>query len=166
MAKIGIFYGSSTGHTEKIAELIAKAFGDDATTINVSDASPDDLNKFPNLIFGTSTWDIGGMQDDWEDFIEMLKKADLKKKKIALFGLGDQENFPDSFADGMGVLYDQIAGKTTIVGAWPTDGYEFEESDALKDGKFVGLVIDEDNQSKLTGERVKMWVEMLRTEFV
>ncbi|HPR59091.1 MAG TPA: flavodoxin [Bacteroidales bacterium] len=166
MAKIGIFYGSSTGHTEKIAELIAKAFGKEAITINVSDATLDDLNKFPYLIFGTSTWDIGGMQDDWEDFVEMLKKADLKKKKIALFGLGDQENFPDSFADGMGVLYDLIAGKTTIVGAWPTDGYVFEESDAMRDGKFVGLVIDEDNQSKLTGERVKMWVEMLSKEFV
>lgn len=166
MAKIGIFYGSSTGHTEKVADLIANAFGEGALTINVGDASEKDLDKFPYLIFGTSTWDIGGMQDDWEDFIEVIENADLKKKKVALFGLGDQENFPDSFADGLGVLFSKIDGKTSVVGSWPTEGYEFEESDAVKDGKFVGLVIDEDNQPKMTDERVRQWVELLKKEFV
>ncbi|MBE0639252.1 MAG: flavodoxin FldA [Bacteroidales bacterium] len=165
MAKIGIFYGSSTGHTEKVAVLLAQAFGNDAITLDVADASKTDLDKFPYLIFGTSTWDIGGMQDDWEDFMEMVQQTDLRNKKIALFGLGDQENFPDSFADGIGVLYNQIADKSKVVGAWPTEGYEFDESEAVKDGKFVGLVIDEDNQSKLTDERVKKWVEMLKKEF-
>ena len=165
MAKIGIFYGSSTGHTEKVAELIAKAFGTEAFTIDVSDATAEDLNKFPYLILGTSTWDIGGMQDDWEDFIETLQNADLKKKKVALFGLGDQENFPDSFADGPGVIYKAIAGKTTIVGQWPVEGYEFDESEAVVDGKFVGLIIDEDNQSKLTADRIATWVEQLKKEF-
>ncbi len=166
MAKIGIFYGSSTGHTEKVADLIENAFGEDAMTINVADASEKDLDKFPYLILGTPTWEIGGMQDDWDDFAEVLEKANLKKKKVALFGLGDQENFPDGFTDGMGVLYRKIEGKTKIVGAWPTEGYEFDESEAVKDGKFVGLVIDEDNQPKLTAERVTKWVAMLKKEFV
>ncbi len=165
MAKIGIFYGSSTGHTEKVAELIKKAFGKDAVSINVDDASEDDLKKFSCLIFGTPTWDIGSMQDDWEDFIDIVKKAELKKKKVALFGLGDQENFPDSFADGVGVLYNAIADKTNIVGAWPLDGYTFDESDAVEDGKFVGLIIDEDNQPNLTTGRVEKWVDMLKKEF-
>lgn len=165
MAKIGIFYGSSTGHTEKVAELLGHAFGDDAITINVEDATEEDLKKFPYLIFGTPTWDIGSMQEDWEDFIDLVKKADLKKKKVALFGLGDQENFPDSFADGIGVLHDEIAKKTNIVGAWPVDDYIFEASDAVKNEKFVGLIIDEDNQPKLTEERIKKWVEMLKKEF-
>jgi len=88
MAKIGIFYGSSTGHTEKVAELIGQAFGDNAITINVDDATEDDLKKFPYLIFGTSTWDIGSMQDDWEDFIDLVKKADLKKKKVSFVRFG------------------------------------------------------------------------------
>jgi len=166
MAKIGIFYGSSTGHTEKVADLIANTFGEDAMTINVADASVKDLDKFPYLIFGTPTWEIGGMQDDWDDFADVLEKADLKKKKVALFGLGDQENFAEGFADGLGVLYRKIEGKTKIVGAWPTEGYEFDESEAVKDGKFVGLVIDEDNQPKLTAERVTKWVAMLKKEFV
>jgi flavodoxin I len=165
MAKIGIIYGSSTGHTEKVAELIKNAFGKDAITINVDDATEGDLKKFPYLIFGTPTWDIGSMQDDWEDFIDQVVNADLEDKKVALFGLGDQEHFSDSFADGLGVLYNEIAQKTNIVGAWPIDGYNFDESDAVKDGKFVGLIIDEDNQPKLTDERVKRWVDMLKKEF-
>ncbi len=165
MAKIGIFYGSSTGHTEKVAELIARSFGDQAVPINVSDATAEDLKKFPYLILGTSTWDIGGMQDDWEDFIETLQNADLKTKKVALFGLGDQENFPDSFADGPGVIWKAISGKTTIVGEWPTEGYQFDESEAVVDGKFVGLVIDEDNQPKLTAGRINAWVDQLKKDF-
>jgi flavodoxin I len=167
MVKIGIFYGSSTGNTEKIADLIRNAFGsENATTINVEDADPKDLEKFPYLIFGTSTWGIGDLQDDWDDFIEVVENADLSGKKVALFGLGDQEIYTDSFADGVAKIYRRIAGKTTIVGSWPNQDYLFDESEALKDGKFVGLIIDEDNQTKLTVQRVTSWVEGLKKEFV
>lgn len=167
MEKIGIFYGSSTGNTEKVADLIKQAFGDDkAATINVEDAGPKDLDKFQYLVFGTSTWGIGDMQDDWEDFIEVVENSDLKNKKIALFGLGDQEIYTDSFADGIAKIYEKIADKTTLVGSWPRDGYVFDESEALKDGKFIGLIIDEDNQSKLTVQRVINWVETLKKEFI
>jgi flavodoxin I len=167
MEKIGIFFGSSTGNTEKVADLIKSNFTDGfATTINVEDASLEDLEKFPYLIFGTSTWGIGDMQDDWEEFMEVVEMANLKNKKVALFGLGDQEIYSDSFADGIARIYDKIKNKTTIVGAWPNEGYLFDESEALKKGRFVGLIIDEDNQSKLTVGRVSKWVDELKSEFV
>lgn len=165
MAKIGIFYGSSTGNTEKVAELISSAFGDDAVTINVEDASKEDIDKFKYLVFGVSTWDIGDVQEDWTEFIESVKEADLKDKKVAIFGLGDQEAYDESFADGAGKLYSAISRKTNIVGQWPTKGYDFVESEAVKNKKFVGLIIDEDNQKELTAQRVKDWVEMLKKEF-
>lgn len=165
MPKIGIFYGSSTGHAEKVAHLLADQFGQEAVTINVADASAEDLQKFPYLILGTSTWDIGAMQDDWEDFMDQLRSADLKDKKVALYGLGDQENYPEGFADGLGVLYRELEGRTTIVGKWPAEGYRFIESEAFVDGQFVGLVIDDDNQPKLTPERVKQWADQLKKEF-
>lgn len=133
--------------------------------INVEDASKADLNKFPYLVLGTPTWEIGEMQEDWLDFIDEVKKADLKKKKIAIFGLGDQEASSDSFADGAGRLYDAVADKATIIGVWPTGGYDFAESMAVKDGKFVGLIIDEDNQKDKTLERVNAWVEILKKDF-
>lgn len=37
----------------------------------------------------------------------------------------------------------------TIVGDFPVEGYDFEHSPAVRDGKFVGLPIDEVNQSEL-----------------
>jgi flavodoxin I len=166
MAMIGVFYGSSTGNSEKVAEKIVQAFGpDNAVSINVEDAGIEDLDRYKYLIFGTSTWGIGDMQDDWEEFIETIDAANLKNKKVALFGLGDQEVYSDSFVDGMGKLYRKLKGKTNIVGFWPQEGYLFDESIAVVGDKFVGLPLDEDNQQKLTDERIINWVKMLQKEF-
>lgn len=165
MKKIGIFYGSSTGNTEVVAEKLKALFGKDAETRNIDIASKEDLEGYDYLIFGTSTWGIGDMQDDWEDFVEVLEEANFGKKKVALFGLGDQLNYRESFVDGMGAIYDAIYDRVDIVGAWPLDGYRFKESAAVKNGKFVGLPIDKENQAELTDERLREWVEMLKKEF-
>ena len=45
-----------------------------------------------------------------------------------------------------------------------TDGYTFDESASVVDGKFVGLAIDEDNESDKTEERINAWVEQLKGE--
>jgi flavodoxin I len=167
MVTIGVFYGSSTGNSEKVAEKIVRTFGvENAISINVEDATEKDLKKFKYLVFGTSTWGIGDMQDDWEEFILVVEKVGLKNKKVALFGLGDQEIYSDSFADGMAKVYRRIKDIANIVGSWPVEGYVFDDSDALVDNKFVGLVLDEDNQSDLTDERVNGWVKILQKEFV
>ena len=49
-----------------------------------------------------------------------------------------------------------------IVGHWPNEGYEFNASSALEADKFVGLVIDQDNQYDLTDERLDAWLETLK----
>jgi len=166
MKKIGIFYGSSTGQTEMVAEKLHTLLGEEnAELINVDMATKEDLERFPYLIFGTPTWGVGEMQDDWEDFSEIVSKANLKGKKIALFGLGDQDTYPDSFADGVGILYQKIKDNTEIVGRWPKNGYVFNESEAFLDNSFIGLIIDQENQSDKTVERLSKWVEMLKKEF-
>jgi flavodoxin I len=165
--KIGIFYGSSTGQTEKVAEKLQQIFGEDnADLINVDTATEKDLKKYPYLVFGTPTWGVGEMQDDWEDFSEIVEGTDLKGKKVALFGLGDQDTYPDSFADGVGMLYNKIKDKAKIVGKWPKGGYVFYESEALRDDQFVGLIIDQENQSAKTTDRLTKWAEQLKKEFV
>jgi len=167
MKKIGIFYGSSTGQTEKVAEKLQLMLGEEnAELINVDIATKEDLEKYPYLIFGTPTWGVGEMQDDWEDFSETVVKANLKGKKIALFGLGDQDTYPDSFADGVGVLYDKIKDKATIVGQWPKTGYLFHESEAYRDKSFVGLILDQENQPEKTAERLEKWIDLIKKEFV
>jgi flavodoxin I len=168
MAKIGIFYGSTTGNTEKVAELIRKGFGDDnADVYNVDVTEPADIDKYSYLIFGVSTWGVSDLQDDFEDFMEILEKVDFKGKKVALFGLGDQSTYTDTFVDAMGILYDWLKKKgVKIVGFVSRKGYSFNDSMALIKDQLAGLAIDEEFESHLTGQRVADWVEGLKKEFV
>jgi flavodoxin I len=68
--------------------------------------------------------------------------------------------------DAPGIIYERIKEKgATFVGAWPTDGYNFEASKAVINGKFLGLAIDEDNQKDLTAGRIEKWAAQLKSEF-
>lgn len=166
MTKIGIFYGSTGGNTEMVAQNIQEALGvENADLHDVASASADDLQKYDHLILGTSTWGDGDLQDDWDIFISELDKTDLAGKKIALFGLGDQEIYPDTFVDGMGIIYEKVIEKgAAVLGFWHNNGYNFDNSTAVKGESFVGLVIDEDNESEKTDDRVKKWIEQLIKE--
>ena len=87
MKKIGIFYGSSTGTTQGIAETIASKLGVPASdVIDVSKINADMVKEYEVLLLGTSTWGDGELQDDWYDGVKVLKESDLKEKTIALFG--------------------------------------------------------------------------------
>jgi flavodoxin I len=168
MAKIGLFFGTQTGKTETVAEMIQKEFGGEAIVElhDISSASTEDFAPYDALIIGCPTWNIGELQSDWEGFYDELDDIDFASKKVAYFGMGDQIGYADNFQDALGILEEKIAslgGKT--VGYWPTDGYDFNESKALKNGKFVGLALDEDNQSDLTEQRIKTWVAGLKGEF-
>lgn len=167
MENVGIFYGSSTGTTESAAEQIQKEFGEDIIHIyDVIDASSKDIEQYSNLIFGSSTWGIGDMQDDFDVFLSEIQKANLEGKKVAIFGLGDQDTYADSFVDAIGLIYEVLEDKgCEVVGKIPTDGYEYDESKAEIDGQFVGLPLDEENQSNLSDERITKWVEQLKNQF-
>lgn len=168
MGKIGIFYGGSLkGSTYKAAQSIIKFFGKDLAELhNVATASSEDLEKYDCLILGTSAWGIGEMHQDWERFIDVLVEAKLDDKKIALFGLGDQVEYPESFVDGMGTVFCRLPNKENVVGYWSTKGYSYYFSTAEKEGgNFVGLALDEDSQPELTEERISKWVTQLRKEF-
>ncbi len=166
MGKIGIFYGSTLGNCKSVAEKINKKFGiENADLINIEKASEKDLKKYKYLILGTSTWGVGEMQEDWENFAHKLEKIDMTGKKIALFGIGDQVEWIDSFVNGMGMLHHSMAKLATVVGFTSTEGYNFEISLAIKNNKFVGLAIDDVNQADLTDKRISDWVEQLKKEF-
>ena len=98
MKKIGIFYGSSTGTTQGIAETIASKLGVPASdVIDVSKMNADMVKEYEVLLLGTSTWGDGELQDDWYDGVKVLKESDLKEKTIALFGCGDAESYCDTY---------------------------------------------------------------------
>jgi flavodoxin I len=164
MSKTGIFYGSSGGNTKEIAKEIASKLGVASVDIHdVASAKANDLAPYDVLLFGTSTWGLGDLQDDWEDFIRVLPTADLSGKKVALFGCGDSSSYSDTFCDAMGKIYQAIKDHTTIIGFTDTSGYSFDESESVIDNQFVGLAIDEDNESNLSAARINNWTEKIKS---
>lgn len=158
--KTHIIYGSDGGATRSVAKKIAKKIT--AEVFDISTARVADFEDCDLLILGAPTYDIGELQDDWKTGIATLKAANLAGKKVALFGLGDQMSYPDSFADAVGTLYDTVSGKDAeIIGQTATDGYAFEASKAVRDGAFVGLIIDQDSQSGKSAERIENWTSRL-----
>ena len=102
------------------------------------------------------------MQDDWFGFLPTIKETGLAGKTVAVFGVGDQFSYSDTYVNAMGELYDAAkAAGANIIGATSTDGYSFNESTAVRDGKFVGLALDYDNQSDLSDDRIAAWVAQI-----
>jgi flavodoxin I len=166
MAKIGLFYGSTTGKTADAAEQIQAALGGDSVVdlFDIADQEVTDLAEYDYLIIGCPTWNIGEVQDDWDALTDELDQVDFSGKTVAYFGTGDQIGYADNFQDAMGILEEKIAalgGKT--VGHWPAEGYEHTESRALRDGKFCGLALDDDNESEKTEERIATWCAQVKS---
>ena len=161
MKKTVVIYGSSTGTCQSIAEKIAAKLGVEA--IDVANLNADAVSEAENLILGTSTWGAGELQDDWVDGLETLKGLDLNGKTVALFGCGDAESYGDTFCGAMAEIYNKIKDKgVTFVGAVPTDGYTFDDSEAVIDGKFVGLALDDVNEDDKTDERIDAWIDSIK----
>lgn len=162
--QIAIFYGSTMGATEKVANIISEQL--EADMFNIDSASKEEFDKYDTIIIGSSTWGFGDLQDDWEAFFDMNGIPNLKDKKVAIFGLGDQDDHKDVFVNAIGILHDicKNAG-AKIFGYWPIEGYDFGTgTTAVRDGHFLGLPIDEINQAKLTKDRINKWIKQIKEE--
>lgn len=160
---IGVFYGSTTGVTQEMAETIAEKLG--AEVFNVSDADPQAMSGFDCLVLGSSTWGLGDLQDDWADYLDKADLSGLSGKKVALFGCGDQSSYSDTFCDAMAEIKDRLSSAgVTFVGRVSAEGYE--GCGRSKEGdQFIGLALDDNNQSDLSAERIDSWVAQLKSEF-
>jgi flavodoxin I len=175
MAKVGIFFGTDTGNTRKVAKNIAKQLGDVAgKPDNIKNVSVDDLLAYDVLILGSPTYGDGELPgltagtstESWEEFLPNLSGADFSGKTIALYGLGDQAGYPANFVDAIGMLYDAFADcGAQFIGFTSTEGYEFDRSKAVLDDQFVGLVLDEDNQKELTEGRLADWLKQIESSW-
>ena len=164
MAKIGLFFDTDTGNTRKVAKMINKLFDEgDIEMKNISKVEPADFDRFSAFILGTPTLGEGELPENWDAFMPSLDDMNFTGKTIALFGLGDQEEYAHEFVDCLGILYEKFESLgATFTGFWPLDGYEYDISRAELDGEFAGLVLDQDNQSDLTAERVETWVAQVK----
>eukprot|EP00934_Nitzschia_sp_Nitz4_P001569 Nitzschia sp. Nitz4//scaffold3_size479765//91933//93357//NITZ4_000035-RA/size479765-processed-gene-0.90-mRNA-1//-1//CDS//3329550563//1569//frame0 len=174
MAKVGVFFGTSTGSTESVADMIKDKFGDDAEgpfDIEALEGSvKDNFGKYDALVVGTPTWNTGADTErsgtGWDEiYYSALPELDLKGKKVAVFGLGDQISYCENYADATGELHDVFEGLgCKMMGYTSTEGYEHEASKSQRGDKFCGLLCDMVNQEDLSEGRVDKWVEQLKGE--
>lgn len=158
-----VIYGSSTGTCEAIAEKIASKLGCEA--VNVQELTTEIIDNHQNLVLGTSTWGAGELQDDWYDGLKILNESDLSGKVIAFFGCGDCESYSDTFVGGMGELYNGIKDSGAhFIGSVDTDGYTYDDSEAIIDGRFIGLPLDEINEEDKSDSRIEEWLSAISAE--
>jgi flavodoxin I len=170
-ATIGLFFGSTGGAGAAAADLIKDLIETTGlATVEIHDIAFSDLKQleqYSYLILGISTWNIGQLQDDWALKFKQLDDVDLSGKPVAIYGMGDQYGYPDSYVDAIGILSEKVIER----GAEPAGfqlvdaSYEFEYSQAVLDGVFVGLALDDDNQSELTRPRTQAWVATVLEDF-
>lgn len=170
MAKIGLFYGTDTGNTERVAKKVkelveAKIGAGEVELLEIYKKKKEDMAKFDLLILGMPTWYDGELQGDWEEYISEMNQVDFTGKKVAFFGLGDQYGYASYFCDALGV-FAEIVEKNggTLVGLTSVAGYEHDFSKAQRGDQFVGLCLDVDNQDELTEERTSTWVQQVLNE--
>lgn len=171
MNKIGLFFGTETGTTRLVAKKMQKKIGDELCDkpLNVNRISPEDMLQYDALILGTPSYGIGEIpghgasgcfEPNWAEFFDKMPEApDFSGKRIAFFGLGAQERYADRFCSSLYPLVMKFkAWGAEIVGDWPNEGYTFDQSAALVDGRFLGLIIDQRTQGMFTDERIDRWL--------
>lgn len=167
MSKTAIIYSFHTQKSKKVAEKITEAFGkDQLEAVNAEELTKEIIEKYDHFILSAPTWFDGELPNYWDEFVPDLEEMDLSKKSFAIFGLGDQKGYPENFCDAIGLLADILEGcGAKIVGQTSVEGYTYEASRAQRGDKFIGLPLDQENQARLTKDRVGKWVEKLKEEF-
>ncbi|WP_114994318.1 flavodoxin FldA [Synechococcus sp. UW179A] len=163
-----IFFATSTGKTEDIADRLKELLGTDAKDVD-SISGVDELASAEALVCCIPTWNTGADEarsgTAWDDLITEIPDQDFGGKPVAILGLGDSSGYGDYFCDAMEELYSAFKKSgAKMIGQVSPEGYTFDESKSVVDGKFCGLPIDEDNESELTDQRLSSWVEQINSE--
>jgi flavodoxin I len=164
-----LFYGTQSGMTQDVAEQIQAAMPDlISEVIDISRSSPEEIQNESLLILGSSNWGDGELTDDWDFFWPKMDQIDFTGKQVALFSVGDSYSYCDHFCSAMRIFYDKVLERgATIVGRGGHESeYDFSHSDAVIGGYFVGLAVDELNESDKTAPRIDEWSQRVRSELL
>jgi len=160
MRAVGLLYDTQTGNAEEVTGLDITA---------VDDLYASDLKGYDGLIVGCPTWNTGADEyrsgTAWDDLLEDIKGLSLSGKPVAVFGCGDSVGYGDNFCDAIEELHDTFADAgAKSIGYVAESGYTYAESKSVRNGKFLGLPLDLDNEADMSEERVADWVSQLKTE--
>lgn len=166
MSKTVIIYSFHTQKSKKVAEKVIETFGkENIQAENAEELTSAVFEENSNFILSAPTWFDGELPNYWDEFVPELEEMDLKNKTFAVFGLGDQKGYPENFCDAIGILVGILENcGAKIIGKIPAEGYTFEHSKAQRGDIFVGLPLDQENQGRLTNERITNWVAQLKKE--
>jgi flavodoxin I len=167
MKKIALIYSFNTQKTTQVAKHIIELFDKGSVEeLNAEEINGEKFISYDYLILGVPTWFDGELPNYWDEFLPDLKELNLKGKKIAIFGNGDQKEYPENFVDGIGIMAEILEKRgAKIIGHTSLEGYLYDHSRAIRDNKFLGLAIDFENQAKQMPVKVSEWVTLLKKEF-
>tara|TARA_Y100001968_G_scaffold330528_1_gene382662 strand:- start:3643 stop:4164 length:522 start_codon:yes stop_codon:yes gene_type:complete len=167
---VGIYFATTTGKTEDIAERLHGMLGSADAPKDLADV--DDVSELANLdaiICGIPTWNTGADSERsgtaWDSMLEDIGNLSLSGKKVAIFGLGDSSTYTENFCDAMEELHSYfVKAGASMVGYVDKTDYTFEESKSVIGDSFCGLALDEDSESDMTDERLEKWSSQLKSE--
>ena len=172
MGNLAIFFGPEGGSVNRVAKsLAAKLEQQKPDLILINEATAADLERYDTIIFGISTigrdtWDQKFGNIDWSRFMPIISAFNFTGKKVAVFGLGDHITYAYHFVNSMGILAKEVVKNGgELLGKVSAEGYDFQDSEALEGGLFLGLPVDEDFEPELTDGRLNVWINQLNQEF-
>ena len=162
--KTAIVYSHKAVKTTQAAKMIKKDLGiDHIDDIDIESISPDKLKDYNLLILGVPTWFDGELPYYWDEVVPALEDINFRNIKVAIFGNGDQVKHPENFGDAVGIIAEVFENSgATIIGNTSINGFTFESTRAIRDGKFIGLVLDFENQHKQNAGRIKDWTKEIK----
>ncbi len=136
MKKATIIFGSTTGNTETVANKIAENMADYDVAVQYVTEVPDDssVQEADLVLYGCSTMGLGELQEDFIPYYESrMTPALLKGKNVAVFGLGDKENYEDYFCWSADILSKKVTdcGGNLVCEPLKVDGEPDDNTDAV-----------------------------------
>ena len=134
MASALIVYGSTTGNTEYVSEVVERKLtqeGKTVTRMNATDAKADGLcDGYDLILFGCSTWGDATIElsDDFVSLFDQFDAINAKGKKTAVFGCGDS-----GYTYYCGAV-DAIADKLKTMGADVIDTLKIDGDPQAEEG--------------------------------
>ena len=124
MKNVSIIYGSTTGNTERVAQILKDNIKEcNVTVANVTDAS-DEMIGADIVLFGSSTWGYGDLQDDFAPYYDKMDSLPLSGKSVAVFGCGDSASFGEMFCEAVNTIESKLeeCGANVICDSLKVDG--------------------------------------------
>jgi flavodoxin I len=166
MKKIGLIYSFNTNKTSQVAKKIGEQLGNSVVHVNVENITEKEFLSFDQMILGVATWFDGELPNYWDEFVPALEDMKLKGKTVAIFGNGNQKDYPENFVDGIGILGKLLESRgARLIGFTSAKEYTFESSQALRGDEFCGLALDFENEASKVNGKIKKWAEQVKKEF-